>query len=108
MSYPLDIGTGDRDYLDLLEKELPAFLDAFPDAEILFYNAGNDVVAGDRLGALNLSPDAVLQRDLFVIRETRRRGIPLVFLPSGGYTRESYQLITRSIFGALGELLLVA
>lgn len=107
VSYPLEMGTGDREYLDLLEKELPVFLDAFADAEILFYNAGNDVVAGDRLGALNLSPEAVLQRDLYVIRETRRRGIPLVFLPSGGYTRESYRLITRSIVAAVRELVLV-
>ena len=94
-SFPLQCETRDDAYLELLERELPPFM-AQP-ADLVVYNAGSDIVRGDRLGALSISPQAVLRRDQIVIKESRRRGVPLVFLPSGGYTRDSYRLISRTI-----------
>lgn len=101
VSHPLQMGTETRAYLDLLSSELPAFLDRHADADLVIYNAGNDIVAGDPLGGLGVSPSGVLQRDLLVIREARQRGLPVAFLPSGGYTGQSYKMMSLSIQGAL-------
>jgi histone deacetylase 11 len=45
----------------------------------------------------------VVERDRFVVAEFRRRGIPVVMVPSGGYTRESYRLIASSIEAILAD-----
>lgn len=100
-SHPLAMGTETEAYLELLKHELPAFLDQHRDADLLIYNAGNDVVAGDRLGGLLVSEAGVLARDLLVIREARERGLPVAFLPSGGYTSQSYKMISATIQAAL-------
>jgi histone deacetylase 11 len=101
--FAIEPGTDGPDYLELLSTELPPFLDRFAGADLLIYNAGSDVVMGDRLGQLGLSPAAVLQRDLLVIRQARRRKLPVLFLPSGGYTRQSYRLLADSVVGALAS-----
>jgi len=92
--------TGDRAYLEALTAELPAFIDAArANAEIRFaiFNAGTDVLRGDPLGGLDLSEEAVRQRDRFVINQLIRRGIPTLMLPSGGYSQASHRLIADSI-----------
>src|SRR5262249_32329799 len=88
------------EYLRLLEQHLPGFLDSVSRSAPValgIYNAGTDVLAGDPLGGLSLSAVEVVQRDLYVIDQFRRRGIPVVMLPSGGYTRESYRLIAATV-----------
>jgi histone deacetylase 11 len=50
----LKSGTGDSEYLSFLRNCLAKALDAFhPD--LIIYNAGTDVLAGDPLGRLNIS-----------------------------------------------------
>jgi histone deacetylase 11 len=100
-SHPLEMGTETEPYLALLQRELPPFLDQHRDADLLIYNAGNDIVAGDRLGGLLVSEAGVLARDLLVIREARQRGLPVAFLPSGGYTTQSYKMISQTVQTAL-------
>ena len=34
--------------------------------ELIIYNAGTDILSGDRLGCLSVSPDGVLRRDELV------------------------------------------
>lgn len=99
-AFPLPMETESKIYLDLLHTHLPRFLDQHNDAKLLIYNAGNDVVIDDQLGGLCLSQAEVVQRDLFVIEQARARKIPLLFLPSGGYTPFSYRLIGETIVGA--------
>lgn len=96
---PVTAACTDAEYLRELRTRLPGFLDSVSNTSIgiAFYNAGTDVFASDPLGGLNLSADAIRERDLIVIRELRRRGIPTVMVLSGGYTRESYQLVANSV-----------
>jgi histone deacetylase 11 len=89
-------GTSDKEYLERLEATLPDAVDASrPD--LAFYLAGTDIVSGDPLGLLNVSPRGVLQRDLFVWEQLTSRRIPLVMLTAGGYTSASSQLIATTI-----------
>jgi acetoin utilization deacetylase AcuC-like enzyme len=89
LDVPLNDGVGDGQYLEALDRHLPAVMDHSA-AEIAFYVAGVDVAAGDRYGKLALSDDGIRQRDRMVIEAVRRRGIPLVIVLAGGYaqTRE--------------------
>lgn len=91
------------EYLRELQGRLPGFLDSVGNSPIALaiYNAGTDVFRGDALGQLDISAEGILKRDLFVVEELRKRGIPTVMLLSGGYTGESYRLIADSVIRLL-------
>lgn len=87
-------GTGDDAYLEQLAEVLPALADHIrPD--IVFYNAGVDPHAGDRLGRLALSDDGLRRRDEAVIGHFRRAGIPVCGVIGGGYDRDIDALAAR-------------
>ena len=93
----------DANYMGELHDRLPGFLDSVGRSPIglAIYNAGTDIVAGDPLGDLNISAATIRDRDLFVVGELRRRGIPTVMVLSGGYTKQSYQLVADSVVGLI-------
>lgn len=77
-------GMGDADYLNELELRLPAVLDGFQ-PDMVLYQAGVDPHADDKLGRLALSDAGLAVRDSFVVREVRRRGLPVASALGGGY-----------------------
>lgn len=83
----LDDGTGDDEYLEVLERELPPVL-AVAAPEIVFYLAGADPHEGDRLGRLGLTFAGLARRDALVIGACREIGLPVVITIAGGYGRE--------------------
>ena len=86
-------GTTDEQYLGLLEESLPVLLQqARPD--LILYQAGVDVLRGDRFGKLTLSMAGVGERDRFVCAFARRAGIPLVVTLGGGYARDINRIVT--------------
>ncbi|MBW8772745.1 MAG: histone deacetylase [Gemmatimonadetes bacterium] len=80
----LDDGTGDREYLALLDRHLGEVLDEAR-ADLAFYLAGSDPYAGDRFGRLQLSKEGLARRDRAVFTACRARGLPVVLAMSGGY-----------------------
>ena len=86
-------GTTDEQYLGLLEESLPVLLQqARPD--LILYQAGVDVLRGDRFGKLALSMAGVGERDRFVCAFARRAGIPLVVTLGGGYAQDINRIVT--------------
>ncbi|GAA0777890.1 histone deacetylase [Roseibium denhamense] len=87
-------GVGDEAYLEKLAQVLPGLLarDAW---DIVFYNAGVDPYAGDRLGRLSLSREGLLRRELMVIGSVREAGIPLAGVLGGGYSTDIDELADR-------------
>jgi len=80
----LDDGTDDADYLEALTSHLPAvFAPQAPD--LVFYLAGADPYAGDRLGRLQLSIDGLAARDAAVFSVCRAHATPVAVVMSGGY-----------------------
>jgi len=79
-------GTNDDAYLECLVHHLPAVLAHDPD--IVFYLAGADPFAGDKLGRLALSIDGLRERDAYVLRECYQREVPVVTVMSGGYGKD--------------------
>lgn len=92
LDVPLPDGTGDEAYLAALDEVvMPAVRTFHPD--FTFYLAGADVLEGDQLGRLALTPAGVRARDDRVFRWAARTGTPLVTVMAGGYNRDPQQLI---------------
>lgn len=96
----LDIGlefrTPGHTYLKLLKENLPSLINKHK-PDIIFYVAGTDVFQKDSLGNLDLTFNDIVQRDLFVVSETRRNKIPLVMVLAGGYSEKSWEIHCKSI-----------
>ncbi len=86
-----------------LTSNLPAFFVEEGPFALVIYNAGTDVYRGDPLGGFDLTAEAILERDVFTLREVTQRGIPWVSLTSGGYTFLSAGLIANSAIRVLHE-----
>ena len=94
---PLKSGTSDRVYLAQLKDHLPRFLSDIKQPRLAFYNAGTDIFEGDPLGRLNVSEQGILERDRYVFKTLTAAAIPWVMVLSGGYTRQSYQLVANAV-----------
>uniref|UniRef100_A0A0N4Z4Q0 Histone deacetylase 11 n=1 Tax=Parastrongyloides trichosuri TaxID=131310 RepID=A0A0N4Z4Q0_PARTI len=92
----LKCGTEDDEYLKKLSKELSATLGEF-NADIIFYNAGTDILIGDPLGLMNITPQGVIDRDELVFKLAFKAKTPIVMVTSGGYTKASGTVIADSI-----------
>jgi len=94
----LDIGLSDGmeddEYLAVLQAHLPRLLDAI-EPDLVFLNAGVDPHRDDKLGRLCLSDEGLRRRDTIVIREARKRSIPLVAVIGGGYAADIEALAQR-------------
>ncbi len=91
------------EYLQELYDRLPGFLDSVGRTPVglAIYNAGTDVYSGDPLGGFDISAATIRQRDLYVVGELRKRGIPTTMVLSGGYTKQSFRLVADSVIGLL-------
>lgn len=84
--------TEDAAYLDALRAHLEPALDTHA-PDLVFYQAGVDALAGDRLGRLALTHDGLRARDALVFQELERRGVPVVVTLGGGYGRDLAQSV---------------
>lgn len=81
----LDDGVGDDEYLAILDKALPKCIEmARPD--VVFYQAGVDVLATDKLGKLSLTKAGCRRRDELVFEWAYRYGVPVAVVMGGGYS----------------------
>ena len=92
LDLPLPDGTDDATYLGLLRATLPRLLDEVQ-PDFVFYLAGVDVLATDKLGHLGLSREGCRQRDEFVLRLCHRHEIPVVVCMGGGYSERIADIV---------------
>ena len=85
-------GTTDEQYLEVVTGALPRLLTKC-NPEMILYQAGVDVLAGDRFGKLALSMAGVAERDRAACAFARRAGLPLVVTLGGGYARNIDQIV---------------
>jgi acetoin utilization deacetylase AcuC-like enzyme len=81
-------GTGDEDYLAILEKKLIQAFDEFR-TDLLFYVGGADPYHEDQLGGLSLTMEGLKRRDRLVFEHARRHHVPVASTPAGGYARRT-------------------
>lgn len=91
-SIPVPNGAGREVYLGILAAELDGMIDrARPD--LLFFQAGADPYKEDPYSPLDLDHDALRDRDTYVFETCRRRGIPVVWVLAGGYTKDVQKVV---------------
>lgn len=79
-------GTGDDEYLGLLDRALDEIKTRF-DPQLIIYLAGADPFHDDRLGRLDLTKAGLLARDQRVFDYATRHGLPVAVAMGGGYSR---------------------
>lgn len=90
----LEDGVDDDGYLEVLDRHLPGvFSDFAPD--LVLYQAGVDPHADDKLGRLALSDEGLTRRDRLVVRQARRRSIPVASALGGGYGDDQRAVASR-------------
>jgi acetoin utilization deacetylase AcuC-like enzyme len=96
MTSTLDVGLwsgdGDDRYLSELRAHIPRLYRTFK-PEIIFYVAGADPLAGDKLGGLELTKEGLLARDELVLGSARRLNIPVAVVLAGGYSPDIEDVI---------------
>lgn len=102
-SVTLKSGTKTDQYLELLSQALKK-AEAIFKPELVVYNAGSDILEGDPLGRLLVTPEGVKQRDEIVFQFAKDQHAPILMLTSGGYMKTSARVIADSItnLGAKG------
>lgn len=86
--------TGDAAYLAKLADILPALLDR-ERPDLVFFNAGVDPHADDKLGRLSLSDEGLARREAYVLDCCLARRIPLAGVIGGGYDPDLDRLAQR-------------
>ena len=86
-------GTGDADYLAILEKYLHRSFEEFS-PQLLFYVAGADPYQEDQLGGLALTMEGLAQRDAVVLGYAQRNQVPTAVTLAGGYARKVEDTVT--------------
>lgn len=87
-------GLADGRYLQRVGAEIDAALRDFA-PQIMFYNAGVDPHARDRLGRLALTDAGLRARDRMAIGKARAAGVPVVGVLGGGYDADIEALADR-------------
>jgi hypothetical protein len=91
-------GCEDAEYLEALRALLGRMGEP---PELAFVIAGGDVLRGDKLGTLGLSERGVRRRDAAVAEALHR--VPAVWLPAGGYSRNSWRVPAGTALVLLGR-----
>jgi len=93
LDFPLPDGLQDAAYIEVLDHALACCAGFAPD--LVFYNAGVDPHAVDRLGRLALTSDGLRRRDARVLGWARGRGVPVTGVLGGGYDTDPERLAER-------------
>ncbi|ESO08859.1 hypothetical protein HELRODRAFT_74564, partial [Helobdella robusta] len=94
----IDGSVTNKEYLDVVRSTLEKALDEMSRPDVVVYVAGSDVISEDAAGNMNISVDTLVERDQIVFLKIRSRGIPLVMLLGGGFSRNSHVAVAKSIY----------
>ena len=92
LDIPLALGTGDVEYLAQLRATLEPLVERVQ-PDFVFYQAGVDVLATDKLGKLALTPAGCRQRDELVLGLCRTRRLPVAVSMGGGYSEKLADIV---------------
>ena len=88
----LPAGTEDDAYLSAMSDGINQALERF-EADVVFYLAGADPFAGDRLGQLAISKSGLKERDRTLFQICRDRSLPVAVSMAGGYANDVHDIV---------------
>jgi len=83
-----------KDYLRLVGSTLNKLIQE-QQPELIIYDAGVDVFAGDPLGLLSISDSALRAREEIVLASCKQASIPVATVIGGGYDDDRLALANR-------------
>jgi acetoin utilization deacetylase AcuC-like enzyme len=89
----LPIGCNDETYLGTLHHWLKRINAEAGKFDLIFYQAGVDIIEDDRLGRMNISGKGLHKRNEMIYNFALELGIPLVITMGGGYPRKDWEPI---------------
>lgn len=92
LDIPLEDNTTDDLYLSILNETLPKLI-ATQKPDFIFYLAGVDILATDKLGKLSCTIDGCKKRDEIVFSLCKKLQIPVQVSMGGGYSPEIKTII---------------
>jgi acetoin utilization deacetylase AcuC-like enzyme len=92
LDIPLADGIGDEEYLGILTETLPRLIKQ-QKPDFIFYLAGVDILATDKLGKLSLSKEGCKTRDEFVFKQAITHQIPVQVSMGGGYSPQIKDIV---------------
>lgn len=96
MDVGLPDGIEDEAYISLLQEQLAqAFDRAAPD--FVFYQAGVDILATDKLGKLKLTEDGCKRRDELVFNSCFKANVPVQVSMGGGYSTHIKDIVNAHV-----------
>lgn len=85
-------GITDEAYLALLDYHIEYLMDTVvPD--FVFFQSGVDIIAGDKLGKLNVSIEGCRRRDEKVLTSCYRHHVPVCISMGGGYSQQIRDIV---------------
>jgi acetoin utilization deacetylase AcuC-like enzyme len=91
---PLEDGTTDETYLQLLQNALEEIPQRF-NPDFVFYLSGVDILATDKFGKLKVSPSGCKTRDEMIFNWTHKNNLPCTVAMGGGYSAD-IKIITEA------------
>lgn len=85
LDIPLENGTSDETYLQILKNTLPKLIHQ-EKPDFIYYLCGVDVIESDKLGKLSLTIEGCKERDRFVLQTCFDHKIPVMCSMGGGYS----------------------
>mgnify|MGYP001950028747 FL=1 len=89
-------GAEDDEYLSKLAKTLPMLIEMVQ-PDFIFYQAGVDVLATDKLGRLGLSLNGCKERDAIVFEQCKKNNIPVAVSMGGGYSERIATIVDAHV-----------
>jgi len=84
--------TGDPEFLEHFTSVVEMAVNLYQ-PDLIIYDAGIDIHSDDELGYLNVSTDAIFQRDCFVMQLAKEKQLPLACVVGGGYRSDHKTLV---------------
>lgn len=92
LDIPLRDGIADDEFLAIVKQTVPRLITQ-QKPDFIFYLAGVDVLASDKLGKLALSKEACKERDHLVLEQCSHAGIPVQVSMGGGYSPQIKDIV---------------
>lgn len=89
-------GMHDIEYLTLLKMHLNHIFHTF-NPDFVFYQAGVDILATDKLGKLKLTAAGCRRRDEIVFEKCRENGLPVQVSMGGGYSEHIKDIVNAHV-----------
>lgn len=96
LDVPLPDGMGDEAYLMLLEAHLEKLF-ATIEPDFVFYQAGVDILATDKLGKLKLTTEGCRRRDEMVFVKCKQGRVPVQVSMGGGYSTHIKDIVNAHV-----------